>query len=332
MKLRRFTAAGGFVLLGASVALSGLRSGSRAYLWAWIFWAGLSLGALALGLLFRVTGGEVGPTIAPALERIEARWPIFAALFLPLLFALRFLYPWADPAVRAGLGGHAAVAFSPVFFAGRSVFYLLVWCGLRRMKRRHPAAALLLHVLVATLASIDWMLSLESEWTSTIYGLLLVVAQALGAYAYTLVVRKDGDETPKLRRDLGNLLLAFAMTWTYLAFMQFLIIWSGDLPREAAWYVHRSHGGWPVVAAAFALGIWAVPMISLLFRKTKMRPKRLRGVALGVLVAGALTVYWDVAPSFHPASALPSVADLGCFLGLGAIFLAFPFGGPHETV
>jgi hypothetical protein len=317
----------GVVVVVLTLLLSGVSAGSTAYLWTWTFWAGLSLGAFALRGMFRLTGGEVGPVLDGALARVEAPWSIFVWLFLPIFFALGTLYPWASPGGRAGLDAHAARFFSPVFFIVRSVVYLAGWSALRRLNRKNPALALVLHVLIATFASIDWAMSLERDWVSTIYGLIFVMSQALGAYAFVLAERfaarerKDTEDSPKRRRDLGNLLLTFAMSWTYLAFMQFLIIWSGDLPRESVWYVDRAHGGWGWVALAIAVGIWAIPMGALLFRKTKRVDARLRAVALVVLGASALVAYWNIAPSGHPAHALPSAADLGCFVGLGAIWI-----------
>src|SRR5262249_9426869 len=124
--------------------------------------------------------------------------------------------------------------------------------------------------LTVTFAAIDWVMSLESDWASTVFGALVGSSQLLAALALAIAVATFipiGDsETAQVWNDLGNLLLAFVMMWTYLAFAQFLLIWSGNLPDEITWYLHRTEGGWQWLGLALAIGYFVLPFIVLLSR------------------------------------------------------------------
>ena len=154
-------------------------------------------------------------------------------------------------------------------------------------------------------AAIDWVMSLEPDWYSTIYGAMLIVGQGLETFAAMIVVavllsntgEMAGVATPGRMQDLGNLLLAFVMLWAYMAFSQFLIIWCGNLAEEIPWYLRRTRGGWQYAALALIVFHFFVPFGFLLFRDTKRGPRLLMGVALGIVVMHLVDLIWLVLPS-----------------------------------
>src|SRR5262249_28304857 len=142
--------------------------------------------------------------------------------------------------------------------------------------------------VTATFAAIDWIMSLEPSWSSTIFGALVATGQMLPALALAIAVTswlsgRMPDVSADVCNDLGNLLLAFVMLWTYMAYSQFLLIWSGNLPEEITWYLARSEGGWRWIAIGLGLLYFAVPFLLLLSRGRKRDPQQLRRVALLVL-------------------------------------------------
>src|SRR5204862_1749132 len=138
-----------------------------------------------------------------------------------------------------------------------------------------------------TFASFDWLMSLEPDWYSTIYGVLIIGDQGLSAMAFLILVivwlsRRaplDAIVTADHFHDAGNLTLAFVMLWAYFAFSQFLIIWSGNLPHEISWYQHRLQTGWRVLALLLLVFHFAVPFLVLLSRRVKREGVALARVA-----------------------------------------------------
>ena len=163
-----------------------------------------------------------------------------------------------------------------------------------------------MYALTITLASVDWVMSLEPTWFSTMYGVLYMGGQAVAGLSFAPFVtiglaRFDPWSrvmTPQRCHDLGNLLLAFVMFWAYVSFMQYLIIWSGNLPEENVWYLHRSHGGWKIVVAALMLLHFAVPFALLLSREQKRERTGLFRIAIILLVMRYVDLYWLVVPGF----------------------------------
>ncbi|MFP5304990.1 MAG: hypothetical protein ACLGI7_04090, partial [Gammaproteobacteria bacterium] len=206
---------------------------------------------------------------------------------------------------------------TPAFVLGRGVVYLLLWTGLAWLSLRprwqrsggFAAVALMLYSLSVTLAAVDWLMSLMPRWYSAGFGFVVIAGQGLAGLAAGVLA--GGAAAPaKARRDLGSLLFACLLTWAYLAFVQFQIIWAGDLPNEIAWYLPRL-GDWRWLALALVLPGFFLPLFVLLFRGVKQAPTALRAIAAGLLVLHALQVAWLVLPS------LPQARD-----GLGALWIA----------
>jgi hypothetical protein len=309
----------GFALLVLAVA-AGLLLAPRLLLAGWLaawWWClGLVLGCFTNAWMNRLSGGRWGePLVATSLALARAVPWLLVAL-LPIALGHAWLYPWADGS-DAWLRGIARPAFlrtwlSSPFFVVRLVLYALAWWWITRpaslVGKGRAAASLILHTLLTSLAAVDLLMSLVPGWFSTAFGLVVLSVQALSGAAVAVLfargvpgVRSGGGAgSVPLSRDLGNLLLMWVMSWAYLAFMQFLIIWAENLPREVAWYVPRLQTGWVAVGVALVAVQLVLPFLALLFRGVKDQPRRLCAIAVLLLAATALDATWMVLPSVDP--------------------------------
>jgi hypothetical protein len=182
---------------------------------------------------------------------------------------------------------------------------------------------------------IDWVMSLEPDWASTIYGAMLIVGQGLVAFAFSvgvisLQIRDRSMPIIVAREtlgDLGNLLLAFIMLWAYMAFSQFLIIWSGNLPEEISWYVRRTRGGWQWVAGLLIVFHFFAPFFVLMFHEAKRRAGVLLAIAMTVVALHFVDLCWLVLPSrYEPRASHIPWDEVGlallATLGIGGVFVA----------
>jgi hypothetical protein len=241
---------------------------------------------------------------------------MMALLIIPVLADQKSVFPWAARELFAdGHSPHKAAYLQPPWFALRSCVYLGLtsvlawplssgrWPGLDR-KQALSAGGLVAYFAVMLFAASDWILSLEPKFYSSMAVVELATSQFLPALAWMIFVALTFDlcggiwDREKQQRDLGNLLLAFVIFSAYISFSQFLIIWSGNLPREIGWYLHRSHGWWPTVAAVLATTQLGVPFVILLSRAAKRRTSILAAVALLVFCANLVHVWWLTGPSF----------------------------------
>jgi hypothetical protein len=274
-----------------------------------------------------------------------------AVLFLPVALGATRLYAWAQPDVVAHdpLLQHKATYLNLPFFWLRAVVYFASWILIARAiahwslvqdrgedpradRRLHMLArgGLVLLGLTMTFAAIDWMMSLEPHWYSTIYGILFMGGCSLSAFAFAIPVIAALHDRPAVARivgpdvfhDLGKLLLAFTMLWGYFQLSQFLVIWSADLPEEISWYLVRSRGGWGVAAVVLVAIHLLLPFAVLLSRTVKRRRRALAFVALWLLTGRLLDVLWLVRPPFAPPAAAVHPLDVAAVLGLGGLFVA----------
>src|SRR5438093_1186135 len=306
----------------------------RSYLVACLYWLGIPLGCFAVAMLHHLSGGAWGLMIRRVLEAASRTLPLVALFFVPLLFGLRHVYRWADPAAVASdpLLRHQAPYLNAPFFVARAAFYFAVWCalawtlnrlslrqdetgeaGLARRMRMLSAPGLGLYCITATFASIDWLMSLDSHWYSTIYGVYFVGGQVVSALAFVILAslflagRRPMSELfrPVHFHDYGKLLLAFVVLWAYFAVSQLIIIWQGNLAEEVGWYRGRLLGGWRWVSLGLVLLHFALPFVLLLSRDAKRNAARLSAIALLLLVMRWLDLYWLAAPAFSDRAVLP---------------------------
>ena len=340
------------VLLVIGFFFAGRARWVQSYLVAHLYWLGLSLGCLFLLLLHHLVGGPWGFPIQRLLTAGSRPLFLLAPLFLPILLGAGMLYVWADPAVieaDAALQAKAIYLNLPLF-ALRAVLYFAVWLvlafvitrnayrldetGERRLARRSQrfsGPGLILLGLTATFAAVDWAMSLEPHWYSSIYGLLLVTGQVLVGLAFALAFLGLVCDRPALSwamtsratNDLGALLLAALISWIYALFMQFLIIWFADLPQEVTWYLNRMGGGWQWLLLAVVLLHFALPFGLILVHKGRWRVSSLAVISAMVVVAHFLYLYWLIMPAFSPQKPALHWLDLAAVVAVGGLWLAW---------
>jgi hypothetical protein len=317
--------------LGLIASLYGLYSSPdyffRAYLVGWVFCVGIALGSLSLAMLHHLSGGAWGLVVRRQLEAATRTLPWLLVATLPLFYGLRHIYAWASPEkVRVD---PILIAKSPYlnsgFFIVRTLGYfaiaLILTYLLNRMSRDQDRTAdptlvrsmrvvsgpgLVIYCLAITFAAVDWLMSVEAHWSSTMYGFYLIASQALSALTFNIVIAYYMSRREPMERvfekkhfhDYGKLFFAINMLWTYFCYSQFLITWSGNLPEEIFWYRHRISGGWGFVALAVVLLHFALPYALLLSRDIKRRPKLLASIAVWMLVMRLVDLFWQVEPAY----------------------------------
>jgi hypothetical protein len=277
----------------------------QSYLIAFLFWFGIAMGSLAILLVHQLSGGVWGRAVQPYLTPAVRLIPVMALFFIPIILGLKSLYPWAaDPHV---VHGAKAVWLSLPFFLGRTIFYWVGWILLSFWidKKKIGGPGILFYGLTMTFAAFDWVMSLDPHWVSSVFGVWVVIAQALSALAFCavsivfLAPQKQELKGTQQLHDLGNLMLAMTLFWAYITFTQFLIIWTGNLKEEVTWYLHRGHGGWQYMSIILVLFHFFVPFGLLLSRDLKKNPKLLAIPALFILSMRFMDLTWTVYPIFH---------------------------------
>jgi hypothetical protein len=370
---------GGFVL-----ALIGFVPSSErffySYLTAYLFWLALPLGSMAILMLQYVTGGRWGVVLRGGLEAAIATLPLLVLLFVPLLAAMAqplflanvgYPYIWMDTKAVQSYPDLAKKTWylNPAFFLVRTAFYFAAWLVLGWLLRRGAPRSeggfdrerelrlqalagpgIFLYALTITFAAIDWIMSLDPLWASTIFGVLLAVSQLLPALALAiLMLALAAPESPvaetmtsTLWKDLGNLLLAFVLIWSYMSFSQFFLIWNGNLPEETRWYWFRSVNDWQVLGVSLILVYFGVPFGMLLLSDWKTHSQRLCWVTGGLLIMHYLYTYWLIIPEYarrpwggsatSVGRELSTTVPLGAslhwldpvtFVGIGGLWLAY---------
>ena len=341
----------GVVLAIVGFVMAGQERFFQAYLVAYVFWAGIALGSLALLMVQHLSGGAWGLVIRRPLEAAVRTLPIMAALFIPIVIGMGDLYHWSHPEVAANdpVIREKVAYLNPTFFIVRQVLYFAVWLtissrllkwsaeqdqtgdpGLVRKFSILSGGGLVVYSLTVTFALIDWTMSVNPHWFSTMWGPLHMVGQGLSAMAFAIVIVIMLSQMPPLNRvvtahhlhDLGKLLFAFLMLWAYLTFSQFLIVWSANLVEEIPHYLIRWDGGYQYLSGFMILGHFAVPYALLLSRDLKRDSRRLRIIATWILFARVFDYYWHVAPEFHEEGLAVGLLDVALPVAIGGIFLA----------
>lgn len=345
--------------IGLAVSLAGALIDTtqffQSYLFGFLFWFGIAMGSLALLMIYHVTGGAWGSVIRRSLESAVRTIPVLAVLFIPVVVGLQSLYEWADAAKVAHdpLLQHKSVYLNVPFFIGRAVLYFVVWTLLAVFLSRWSEAqengepraigwlenlsrgGLVALGLTFTFAAVDWAMSLEPHWYSTLYGVLVMGGCLLSAMAFMIQVTAlltnngplSGVVQPMQFHDLGKLMFAFVMLWAYFSLSQLLIIWSGNLPEETPWYLKRMSGGWEYLGLCLILFHFALPFVILLSRDIKRNARLIATVALFILCVRVLEVYWLITPAFSPHHARVHWLDVTAWLGVGGVWLWAFTGG-----
>ena len=329
----------------------------HAYLVGYIYWLMVPLGCMAILMLHHLTGGWWGYPIRRLLEAASRTFGWMAILFIPILLGMKQLYPWVSgPGDMAGNpDDRFKLAYlTPSFFAVRLIIYFVILIGLsyflNKWSRQQddsgdPALAkkleglsgpgLILWGLVVTYGTVDWVMSLEPKWFSTIYGMIFMMVGTLTAISFVIVVLRrlsgeapfKGVVTPGQYNDLGNLMLTFTMLWAYLAFSQFLIIWAGNIKDEIPWYMSRAFGAWAVVAVILIVLHFGLPFLLLLQRNVKRRVESLSMVAGMMMILSMVDVYWIIVPAYEPNRPEfgPALLDIVAIAVIGAVWISVYF-------
>jgi hypothetical protein len=297
----------------------------RSWLIAFLLFLGISLGSMALMMIQHLSGGTWG-VFRRVFEASSRTIPFLALLFIPVLFGMTSLYVWthedhvqADQILR-----HKSMYLNTPFFIGRAVFYFVVWAVLSMVLNRLSArqdtgdvavnstiqrvsgAGIVLYALTVTFAGIDWIMSINPHWYSTLFGFLMMGGQGLAALAFTIVICTILIKTEPMNtllkpghfHDLGKLMFAFVMLWAYFNFSQFLLTYAANLIEEIPYMVTRTSHGWQYLALFLITFHFAVPWLLLLSRRTKRTPQRLVIIAAWLLFARYADIYMLVTPEF----------------------------------
>ncbi|MSV30054.1 MAG: hypothetical protein EXQ52_15105 [Bryobacterales bacterium] len=324
----------------------------RSYLVGYLLVLGVVLGSLAILMLHQLTGGSWGLVIRRVLEAATRTVPLMAVLFLPLALGVGRLYKWADRAVVSAdhLLQIKSAYLNVPFFMGRAVLYFGAWSLLAYLMNKfsaeqdavgaHPASdklqklagpGLLVYGGTITFAAIDWIMSLDPHWSSTMLGILVMGGQCVSALAFVIAItvflarRKPMCDviTPAHLHDLGKLMFAFVMLWAYFSFSQLLIIWSANLPEEIPWYLRRFNHGWQWVGLTLIVFHFALPFVLLLSRDIKRDNRQLTGIAIWLLIMRLTDLFFLVAPEFSKDSFAFHWLDPMAPIGLGGIWLSY---------
>lgn len=358
------------VILGIALFLPEQREQAlRAWLLGFIFWGGIGIGGLGILILQHLTGGAWGIVIRRTAEACSRTLPIIALLFVPIAVgvATHSIYEWTqligkDDAVnwRADSG-----YLTPLWFIIRAVLYFVLWgvmayflnkwslqqdqtddfdtaLKMAEDSSKFSGPTMVFYVLVVSFAAIDWVMTLDPHWYSTIWGLLFATGWALSCFCFSVALLAVlANKAPMNRvlgsrhfQDIGKLMLALVMVWAYFNFSQFLIIWSGNLPEETRWYLTRMEGTWGVIGILLIVFHFAFPFLVLLNRDLKRNAKWLAATAIFILILRLVDMFYLIGPSPQIGLGGKEADFASSFtwmyivapLGVGGIWLWYFFG------
>jgi hypothetical protein len=330
----------------------------RAYLLGFMGWLGVALGSMAILMIRHLTGGGWGMVIRRILGAAMRTLPLLALLFIPIILGMHRLYIWAQPLdtiadkhLREHLEDITKTYLTTNGFILRAVFYFATWNLLSFLLTKwskqtdRPGApdntqrfkavsgpGLILYGFTISFAAIDWVMSLDPSWVSTIFGLIILIGEVLSAMCFAVVVERilfryrpmSEILKPDFVHDHGKWMLTFIMVWAYFNFSQWLIIWAGNLPAEITFYLKRLSGGWGLIGLTLVLFHFAIPFGILLSRRFKRDIHRLAWLAAWLIVMRYLDLFWIIEPNFSNTLRF-TVADIIVPVAIGGIWLAYFF-------
>ena len=346
----------GLAALVAGYFIEGAQQFLRSYLVGMFFWFGMGMGCLVLLMIHFVAGGAWGVMIRRPLEAGTRTLYVMWLCFLPLLIFAPKLYFWADAANASDkIVQLKHLYLNWPFLWIRWLIYGVIWLGITTLLNKWSrledetkswkyssaleklsGPGIVAYFFTITFCAIDYLMSLDVTWASTIYGFLVAAGQGLSAMSLVVAVLillgkyspMDHAITARHLHDLGKLMLALVMMWAYLSFSQYLIIYSGNLPQEISWYVRRLNGGWQWVGLALLLFHFALPFALLLSQSLKKNPKTFLWIAIFIICIRLVDVFWLVEPNFqdvtHPVFTV-SLLDFAAPIAFGGLWLAMFF-------
>jgi len=347
-----------FAVIAVLLALKQPDEFFRAYLLGFMCWLGVALGSMAILMIRHLTGGGWGTVIRRILGAAMRTLPLLFVLFIPIFFGIHHLYIWAQPLgniadkrLREHLEQITQTYLTVNGFILRAVIYFAIWNLLSFLLSKwsketdKPGApdnsgrfkavsgpGLILYGFTISFAAIDWVMSLDPSWISTIFGLIILIGEVLSAMCFAVVVErilfnyKPMSEmlTKDFVHDHGKWMLAFSMVWAYFNFSQWLIIWAGNLPSEITFYIRRINGGWGSIGLFLALFGFVVPFAMLLSRPFKRDIRRLVWLAVWLMLMRYLDLFWIIEPNFSKTITL-TLADVVVPIAIGGFWLWYFF-------
>ena len=343
----------------------------HSYLLGFMLWLGVTLGSMAFLMIQHLTGGKWGMVIRRQLEAAMKTLPLMAVLFIPIIVGMPYLYSgngtqhgWLNATKSDGhlydLSHEYLTRFGSAHFLfldgyiARAIVYFAIWLvlayflgrwsdeqdappvqNLSPRFRKIAAPGLILYAFTISFAVIDWVMSLDPHWISTIYGFIFIVGECLSAMCFAVVVENilsRYQPTASLLKakevhDHGKLMLTFVMLWAYFSFSQLLIIWAGNLPSEITFFTRRLNDGWQRIGLALVLFHFAIPFLFLLSRGFKRNPRKLVWLASWLIFMRFVDLYFYIEPNFHKSIYFSPLAllDLVVPIAIGGFWLALFF-------
>jgi hypothetical protein len=339
--------------------------GSYSYLVAFLFLLSISVGSLLLVAIEYASGATWSTPFRRISEFLASTLPLLIILVIPLFFSLHNLFNWTHTNIVAKdkILQLKSAYLNSSFFDVRVWVILFIWLffyifiirnsrkqdisGNQLLTKRNITLSVIfipVFAITITIQAIDWIMSLESKWFSTIFGVYLfagIMCVALATTLYAAVLLKEHGFLPaKITDDhfysLGTLLFAFISFWAYIAFSQYLLQWYGNLPEETFWFVQRWNGGWKIVSIIIIVGHFLIPFFALLSYKAKTNLKRLKFIAIWIMVMHFIDIYWLIMPSMennglHYSFSWMDISFLLAVIGL-ILFMFYKMVQKHNLI
>ena len=303
----------------------------RAWLIGYMLWLGVALGSMGLMMIHHLSGGAWGMVVRRVWEASSRTLPLLTILFIPVVLGLNRLYPWTHTELMQGdeILRHKATYLNPTFFLARAAIYFIGWnliawrmtalsraqdegdVTATRSMQKLSGGGLVFLALSVTFVSVDWFMSLNPDFYSTMFGFLFLNYLGLAGLAFTIVMatylRKTEPMSALFRpshfADYGKLTLAFVMMWAYFQFSQYLLVYAANLQDEIPYVLTRIDGGWQYLAIFLVIFQFAVPFCLLLSRPLKRTPERLVKLAVWLLIVRVIDTFMYVTPEFSAGGA-----------------------------
>ncbi|HKI77167.1 MAG TPA: hypothetical protein VKA26_01350 [Ignavibacteriaceae bacterium] len=314
------------LLLGIAGFLADSYRASFAYLVSFLFFLSIVVGSLFLVALEYAAGADWSTPFRRVSEFFAAAIPLLLLFVIPLFFNTTDLFKWTNEAyIKSSemLQAKSAYLNTPFFMVRVGgiillwiLFYWVITSNSRKqdiskdqkLTKKNITLSVIfipLFAITITLVAVDWVMSLESKWFSTIFGVYLfsgVTLASLAALTFTSIkLKENGYLHSAIKEDhyysMGTLLFAFTAFWGYIAFSQYMLIWYGNLPEETFWFMQRWEGGWKYVSILLIVTHFIVPFFALLSYEAKTNIKRLKFISIWILSIHFLDLYWLIMPS-----------------------------------
>ena len=317
----------------------------------WLFFLSIAIGAVFFVLIQFATKAGWSVVVRRLAENIAMTMPLFFALLIVMAFGTSTLYHhWLSPEAMVDKVIQSKQWYLNVpFFYIRAVFYLAIFTWAAMFFAKHSAKQdetgnhaityklqnasypfLIILGFCVTFAAFDWIMSLEPHWYSTIFGLYFFASCYMVFFAVLTIATRLLQNVKSLSEvvtvehyhDLGKLVFGHTCFWAYAAFVQYLLIWYGNIPEETVWYEVRGHHGWFYVLMILCIGHFFVPFFFLMARKAKRSRAMLVVLSVWMLIMHFLDLYWLVIHSRYHEGPQFGLIDVFCFLGIGGLFVA----------